>query len=85
MESPTERALARARYQGPSPLPAVYGPGVDGHPVPTMLLSDGVVFSTAVTKPLEVQTDPASEGDQHFWRFAESEIASPTHLGSATL
>src|SRR5262249_45276590 len=23
LESPTERALARARYQGPSPLPAV--------------------------------------------------------------
>ena len=46
-----------------------------------MLLSDGVVFSTAVTKPLEVQTDPASEGDQHFWRFAESEIARQPILG----
>src|SRR5262249_6892369 len=64
--------------QGPRHCQRCYGPGVDEHPVPQCFQATAWCFPLPPQSRSKSQTDPASEGDQHFWRFAESEIASPT-------
>ena len=68
LESLTDRALARARYQGPSPPPAVLRASRDFlTPVPTERHGDGVVFSTAATEQPEAADEPSGSSLINTW------------------
>src|SRR5438105_118034 len=77
LESPTERALLRARCQGPRPLPAA----LRNSPEPPSAISAAGptpwCFPLAPESCPQSQPDPASESDQLLGYFAKAEITAP--------
>ena len=77
LESPTERALLRARCQGPRPLPAVLRNSPENSQRDQCRSATPWCFPLAPKSCPQSQPDPASESDQLLRCFAKAEITAP--------